>query len=437
MRSRVFLSLTLLLACGARAGLEAPATGTTLPDAGQPVPVALPCAGTSAVGEIAWQTPLGQLDERVRGPVATDDAGTTYFFVTRKTNAADYALVALDSCGRLLWRTDPTPAGPTLNAQSSFLVRGAQIVAQWGGVDGFDRATGKHLWNVDLNALAGEDLGLDDFASIGPIAAAKDGTAYLAFETDALATLLAIDTAGRTSVLATTPNPGSIVSLVLDGAGHLDVLFNTAQRGALVESFTTAGATVFSASFACQEGFLAGLASGSQYLVMQSGPCVLSLGGAPGFSPAPSPPDFSDYSAVAIDADDNLYMRSSMPLAFSFDGAGHTRWKQGQGLGKAILAGPLLATNAQVLFVATETPSFPAPSPATIVALDAKTGAPLSTRLAGTIEDNDALLTAAQHLVFFGGGVATAVATGQVPAADAQWATTNGGADQRRAARGR
>jgi outer membrane protein assembly factor BamB len=431
MRPRVIVSLALaLVACGARAGLDGPLPAATLPDGGQPVPAVLPCAGTSAVGAIAWQTPLGQPEERVRGPVAADDAGTTYFFVARATNPTDYTLVALDSCGRVLWRTDPV-AAPTLNAPSSFLVRGDQLVAQWGGVDGFDRATGKHLWNVDLDALAGENLGLDDFSSIGPVIAAKDGTAYLAFETGATAALIAIDKAGHTTALATTPNEGSIVSLVLDGAGHLDVLFNTALRGALVKSFTTAGATVFSASFVCQSGFLGELASSSKYLVMQTGPCVLSLGGDTGLWPPPVGADTVDYDGIVIDGADNAYAKDSAGDVFSFDGAGQKRWKLP--VGKALVAGPLLATGDQVLVVASEAPS----PPAMVVTIDAKTGASLSTRTVGAFEGTDALLTAAQHLVFVGGNVATAVAMGQVPAPDAQWSTVNGGADQRRAAGGR
>jgi outer membrane protein assembly factor BamB len=434
---------------------EASESGTPVTDAGAlPIPAsdagarapALPCTPTSAPGTIAWQTSLGggaSLDGGgmvFEGPLATDDAGTTYFLGTVGQYPSTYTVVALDSCGRQLWETAGTKTGLSSQVRTSVFVNGDQVVVQWDAVDAFDRATGRHLWNVDLNTIAGEDLAGDDSAEIGPSAAAADGTTFVVFETSSLATLVAISPGGAPTTVATTPDDGDLISLIVDAAGQLDILFNSAIDGAYVESFTRAGARAFSDAFSCNAGFLGTLASASDFLVMQTGPCVLTLQGAQGFSPTPAPPNDGDYAGIVIDAQNNLYANGSSSTLFSFDDGGHERWMVP--LANYAVGGPLLGAGGQLFVVEVNLSTMPAPTVATFVAIDASTGALAWSRDVPTTGNPSilgylpVLLTAAQQLVIISDNLVTSVAAGQRPSADAEWPTPLGGPDQRAAALG-
>ncbi len=452
----IALFLLLLPGCGSRTGLEGGALPSDVSDSGSPVIVGasdagarapvLPCTPTSPPGTIAWQT---SLDGRAspdgggmtfEGPLATDDAGTTYFLGTVGQYPSTYTIVALDSCGRQLWETAGTPTGQSSQVRPSVLVNGAQLVVQWDAVDAFDRATGNPLWHVDLNTIAGENLAGDDGAEIGPSTAAADGTTFVVFETGSLATLVAISPSGAPTTVATTPNQGDLISLILDAAGHLDILFNSAIDGDYVESYTQAGAPVFSQAFSCNADFLGALASASDFLVMQTGPCVLTLQGAQDFSPTPAPPDEGDYAGIVIDAQNNLYANGSSSTLFSFDDAGHPRWMTP--LANYAVGGPLLGAGGQLFVVEVNLSAMPAPTVATVVALDASTGALAWSRDVPTTGNPSTLgylpvlLTAAQQIVFVAHNLVTSVTAGQAPSAEAQWPTPLGGPDQRAAALG-
>jgi hypothetical protein len=425
-------------ACGSRTGLGANPASDASPEA-SPAP-ALPCAGTGAPGSIAWQTPLGSAADAggttFVGPLAAGPDGTTYFVGSVGRYPSDYSIAALDSCGHVAWQTDGTATGPSTQARLSVLVSGDQVVVQWGAVDAFDRATGRPLWHVDLNAIAGENLGFDDQAEIGPAAASKDGTVFVVFETSSKATLLAIDPGGVASTVATTRDDGDLISLVLDADGQLDVLFNSAIDGARVESFTRAGAHAFASSFQCSAGFLGNLASGSDFLVMESGPCVMTLKGAPGFTPTPNPPDSGGFSSIVIDANDDLIVNGSDSTLARFDSTGRQRWSTK--LAHYAVAGPLLGTGGTVFVV--ESDVGPGSSgTANVVILDGASGSVEASGPGVPATDVGvyfALLTAAQHVVVLSGNVVTAFAAGQVASPDAQWPTPLGGPDQRNAARG-
>jgi len=291
---------TVLAACGARSQLETSASpdgGSTAggaPEGGGVVapPPVVPCAGVAAPGAVVWQTHL-PAGETFTGAWAADSDGTTYFleYATLATlPAASYSILALDSCGRQVWFNDGVATavlGSTQIAPSVF-VSGDQVIVQWGAVDSFDRANGAHRWNVNLNAFAGENLEEDSRAEIGPSAAAVDGTSFVAFETSDNAMLVSISPDGAPSLVAAMPATGDLISLIIDGAGELDVLFNSALQGPLVRSFAMNGSPVFSTPFACNDNNdnVAALASGSSFIAMQSGPCILPLEGSPDFFPS-------------------------------------------------------------------------------------------------------------------------------------------------------
>src|SRR5450755_2240749 len=121
MRLLVTLApFVVLAACGARTPLEMGATGSGA-EGGSP-PSTLPCAGIGAAGAIAWQTTLGDASVKFEGPLAADDRGATYYLGMSVSDPSSYALVALDSCGHIVWRRNAISGGSDLNAPRSVLV---------------------------------------------------------------------------------------------------------------------------------------------------------------------------------------------------------------------------------------------------------------------------------------------------------------------------
>ena len=445
------LALPLLVfACGARTGL--PAADLGLADAAAaPADAAAdvappPCAGTGTAGSVAWRlamdagpaTDAGAMT--FTGPWAADTAGATYYLGTAGQYPSTYSVIAVDACGHQAWRTDGTAYGlGSQEVRPTLLLAGDAVVVQIGAVDAFDRRTGVHLWNVSLDALAGEKLAGDDLAEIGPSAAAEDGTVYAAFETGAELTIAAITPAGAPSIVAKTPNEGDLISFILDAAGHLDVLFNSALKGSYVESFTRSGAPVFAAAFQCQITSLGPMASASRFILMQTGACVLSLTGTSAFAFSPAP-DFGDFDAVVVGAQDELYASESTAGVVSYDAAGHRRWTTK--LPRYPVAGPALSQGGDVVLLEADLATRPIGS-VTVVALDAASGATRWTRDLATGGDvatlgyTPLLVTSARQVVVGVGGnevVALVVGTAINPAA--AWPTPGGGADSRNAARG-
>jgi outer membrane protein assembly factor BamB len=448
---RLLVLAPLALGCGSRTGLLAPTGdaapadgGTSLQDSGADVGP-LPCTATGPPGSMAWQLALvpGPMADAgamtFNGPWAADPTGATYYLGTAGAYPSTYSLIAVDACGHAMWRTDGTPYGQSSQVRPTLLVDGDAVVVQIGAVDAFDRRTGDHLWSVSLDALAGEKLASDDQAEIGPSAAAADGTVYVSFETATTMTIAAITAAGAPSVVARTPAQGDLISFILDAAGHLDVLFNSALQGSYVESFTRSGSAVFAAAFSCQVTFLGPMASAASFLLMQTGPCVLSLQGTTAFtfSPAPEPGDFA---AMVVGAQDSLYVNESTPMASSYDASGRRRWTTP--LPHYGLGGPLLSQSGEVIFLEADLSSRPITS-VTVAALDSASGSTLWSRDVGTMGDLAALgtapvlLTSARQTVFgIGGNVVVALVAGGPPDPAAAWPTPSGGVDSRNAARG-
>ncbi len=460
MTSRLLRALRLSLAlstvgCGARTGLSLPSggspqddAGVVLPppvDAGADVVTPMACTPPGPPGTVAWQLALdpGTASDAgaiaFTGPWAADPAGATYYLGTAGPAPSTYSVVAVDACGHVLWRTDGTPYGPSNQVRPTLLLDGDAVVVQIGSVDAFDRSSGAHLWNVSLDALAGEKLASDDQAEIGPSAAAADGTVYVAFETGSRATIAAITRAGAPSVVTTTPDQGDLISFILDAAGHLDILFNSALKGSYVESFTRTGAAVFASSFSCQAGFLGPLASGERFLLMQTGPCVLSLQGTPAFTFHP-PPVSTDFSAIVVDGQDRLYVSDSSSGAASYDASGQQRWSRP--LPHYAAGGPVLAQNGQLLVLEADFSKRPI-TQVTVAALETATGKTAWSRDVSTAGDvaslgsTPLLLTSAGQIVFgVGGNVVQSLVAGTSPDLTAAWPTPSGGVDGRNAARG-
>lgn len=183
--------------------------------------------------------------------------------------------------------------------------------------------------------------------------------------------------------MAKTPNQGDLISLILDAAGHLDMLINSSLRGSYVEALTPGGTTVFASSFSCQASFLGPLASGNDFLVMQTGACVLSLQGGPAFtfSPAPAPGDFA---AIVLDANDNLYVSESTSTADRYDANGQRRWTTP--LAHSAVGGPLLADDGEMLLLEADLSQRPI-ARVTVAALATASGTTVWSREVATSGD--------------------------------------------------
>jgi hypothetical protein len=425
--------------CGARTPLNV-YDGDAAPDA-PGHPSTLPCGAVAAPGTVVWQTATGS-DATFTGPWAADESGTTYFLGVISSPGGSplgYQVAALDSCGRLRWASSPTALEPLNGARPGLLLAGDRVVVEWSAVDAFDRKSGAHLWNVDLNAIAGTNLAFDSFAEIAPPAAAADGTTLVAFEWSGGGDIVSIDAGGSASKLASFDPAGDLISLIVDGAGQIDILLNTALSGALVDSYSRDGSRVFESSFSCSAMSLGPMASGNAFLAMQTGPCILTLSGQPGFSPSAGT---GDYRQMVIDAENNLYVADDASDLFSFDTGGRVRWTATSKLPS--IGGPVLGADNRVFVARADLSSgWDLVSSVTFVAVDAASGsaaAPwvVSTRLPpAALIGFPFLLTAAEQLVFAGNGNVTALAAGVEPAAKAQWPTATGGTDGRQAALGR
>jgi outer membrane protein assembly factor BamB len=220
------------------------------------------------------------------------------------------------------------------------------------------------------------------------------------------------------------------IGFILDGAGNLDILFNSALDGAYVESFSLGGSPVFATAFTCGPGFLAPLASGHSFIVMQSGACILPIGGGSNVALGGTDTEAS-FGAVVVDGDDDLFATTDGGMQ-SWDSLGNSRWTSEL---SGVVGGPLLGTG-DALFVAT-TDSSMVP---TFVALDTATGVIRWSHIASAPPLPDGylapLLTSAQELVFVSGNHAIAVFAGESPDPSAEWPTPSGGPSQTRAALG-
>ena len=418
-----------MLSCGARSDLGAPIRTDAAPPN-------LPCAQAPA-GTTVWQTTLPQ-DQTFTGPAAADDDGSTYYLgvdQVRYPNA--YTVAALDSCGNLTWRSAPLPAKALNGASADLVVTSDQVIYQWGTIDAFDRATGAHRWNVDLDAYAGEKLALDDAAEIGPLAVAEDGNAFLVMTYAAHSVILQITSSGALSTVVGTirGSLGDISGFILDGDDHLDTLFNSVD-GMIVTSYARDGSFVFSSALACNASFLGPLASGKSFIAMQSGPCFMDFTGATIFSP---PVDEANGALVAIDGASNVYVVGGQPALTSLDPTGHTRWASSTT--DLTVSSPLLASGGHV-FVA-QVPASIATQSATVslVEYDASTGASIASYPTGVVYPKDSvptlplLVTAAGQLVFAPSNAVTAISAGAVTDTSALWPTTAGTPDHRNSAR--
>ena len=244
---------------------------------------------------------------------------------------------------------------------------------------------------------------------------------------------------GGASVVARSPTQGDLISLILDAAGHLDVLINSPLKGSYVESFTRSGTAAFASSFSCQVTSLGPMASAESFLLMQTGACVLSLQGTPAFTfrPAPEPGDFD---AVVVDGQDSLYASESSAAATSYDSSGQRRWTTS--LTHFAVGGPVLAQGGQLLLLEADLSTRPIPA-VTVVALDTASGntawstdVPTAGDLA-TLGYAPLLVTNARQVVFgIGGNVVESLVAGVAPDSAAAWPTPAGGVDGRNAPRG-
>jgi outer membrane protein assembly factor BamB len=432
---------------GALADSAAPPTDA---DAQPDVAIEIACAAMGPPGTIAWTATLGAgmgdaAAGLVIGPLAADSRGTTYYVVQTPAQPGlyFYTLVAVDACGHALWWTDAGPAPPGGLGSLRVLVSPSQVVINWTNIDAFDPATGRRLWSVDLTALAERYEILVE----APSAGSADGTTYLGVQIgDAgAAAIVSFSPTGATSLIATTDHEGSPASLIVDAEGHLDLLSTSndpnVQTG-YVDTFTLAGTPLFASVLSCEPVWDAVLASGQSFEVVSSGPCVLTLEGMPGFSPAPTPLDGS--SQIVIDGQDNLYVAGStdqnLSMLVSFDPAGQVRWSSPL-VGQPVFGGALVLGAGGTLFVLEEPPSTTQPpTTVTLSARETTMGTVVWSKTFPLPAESEGasvmLLTPANQLIFAAGDTVTSVAAGVGTSMDAEWPTVMGDLGQRAAARG-
>jgi hypothetical protein len=245
----------LLLACGSRTGLALPgaADAAGVPgDAGvgfqdaavesdasldsQPgfdvTPVACPGSVPSTpAGQIVWQTDL-VTDRYLTGPLAADPQGNTYYVDDGALWGGHVdggsRVMSLDDCGRLRWN-QPWEHYDNGSVGTHVMVSGSRLIASNGDVMAFDLTSGDVLWQADMVSFASQ-AGIGDLTqsdTLGATAAAADGTVYVVVNTQVGSWVVAIDTSGMPSVLASLPpvvmKGGEATDIILDAAGNLDV----------------------------------------------------------------------------------------------------------------------------------------------------------------------------------------------------------------------
>jgi hypothetical protein len=428
-----------MVGCGSRTGLVISTTNAadSAPDIG-----ACGAAVASATsGSLVWTTDFAG---PLAGPLAGDSNGSTYFIgVTVSTPPRlTYVVLSLDACGAVRWRSDPVTSDETTALAPSAMVSGDRLVVHAGTtVDAFDLATGAHRWSADVAAF-GASAGLgdvlhDDNGVLGPAAARGDGTLLLPYGTSSATAVLQVDGNGGVSVFSRERalSAGFPVSLIVDAAGNVDLLLNTALQGAEAVALNRSGSVAFTGSFGCTQSFIGPLASASDFIVQQDGLCSLRFDGTTGFDDGSQTDGF-----MVIDGSDNLYFPDGEAVG-SDDSSGRARWTTrmpsptfGAMLGQRRLYTTLLDGDT--------------PTRLGVAALDRATGAIAWTNDLGgaavevTLHDNPfgsavALLASPGVLVLGDATHAFGLATGgDPPDTTAQWPTARGGLDQRAAAIG-
>jgi outer membrane protein assembly factor BamB len=402
---------------------------------------------TSPLGTPIWSTPL-TTDRYLVGPLAANPEGGTYFaddgFLVGGSVDGGPSILALTPCGKVAWRVawgHPANTG----TETFLIVSGSRLVAVESDVEAFDLATGAHLWTADLLGFAavhGQGGLTADQVLVATPAVAADGTVYVLFNAPAVVWLLAIDTTGAVSLLATVPidgDGGFATDLILDVAGRLDVStvatnFNPGPGSML--SFARDGTLAWRASLAgvSYENLIL---SGESFLLSEDNGERFGLdGGLAGSSDAFTKPAAVDHTEAGA----AVYAIGGSEIAIRQDTQGRLVWS-------SVLApngfheftgGPLVGDGAHVFYLVQllGSTSDGGDRITTGVYAVAKADGGKQTWEFDASSPGYMLLTAAGELVFSMGSSAVAIASGGERPSGSVWPTPRGGADQRGAAIG-
>jgi PQQ-like domain len=411
-------------------------------DAHDAVPPPPACVATNLgapLGAPLWKTTVTS-DRFLWGPFAADPSGATYF-ADDGSLLGDYeqepTLLSLDGCGAVRWRVPWNHAA----AQAGgiyMMISGDRLIAEFGDIQAFALSDGSHLWTVDPSALGGPTG-----VYMGTPVGADTGDVYLPLTTPEGVRLVAIDSTGSASVLATVPNAvanGWTTDLILDATGRLDLSltqtndFASPTTPGVVDTFRRDGTLDLTTTVANLDPWnrlIAGpdafLNEGSASWIGPDGSVTATIGTMEIFS-------------AAMDAQGDLFASvipppssSTRPAIAKFDATGVQVWATSfpdGPINNGPASGPVLGDASNVYFLAQGVDGF------AIAALDVETGAQTTWPFEGTTSES-LLLTPAGVLVFTAGGQVVGLSSGGArPPANAPWPTGLGGIDARSAAVG-
>ena len=249
---------------------------------------------TSPLGAPIWSTPLTTFGYLV-GPLAANPEGGTYFaddgFLAGGSVDGGPSILALTPCGNVAWRVawgHPANTG----TETFLIVSGSRLVAVESDVEAFDLATGAHLWTADLLGFAaahGQGGLTADQVLVATPTVAVDGIVYVLFNAPAVVWLLAIDSTGAVSLLATVP---------IDGDGGFATDLTYAVTYAVAKADGGRQRWEFDAS---SPGYMLLTAAGELVFSMGSSAVAIASGGErPAGSVWPTPRGGVDQRAAAL-----------------------------------------------------------------------------------------------------------------------------------------
>ncbi len=282
---RALLSALVVSACGSRSALpeaSPSSTGTGGSDGGVD-PCAAPalpmqCAAdilAAPAGDEVWSSelPVGNLS--LLGPVAADEAGSTYYL---GAESALYVktVYALDACGALRWQVDVSEAVAASGYVPQVMVAGGHLLLVGiGNILALELDTGAQAFVADLNAFAKQG-GLGEAPGkvmcLGYTAADASGTAYTAVANDLDLHVVAVTKEGAMHAVAKVDHylggggyPLGAQQLALNAARHIVLAGDSGSEGTPIRAFTPKGKLVFEGKLP-SFGLGQGLAGGPDYM---------------------------------------------------------------------------------------------------------------------------------------------------------------------------
>lgn len=283
----------LVSACGSRSALpsDAGTGGSADPCVAPSIPLA--CAESIAAapaGAEVWSRglPVGELS--LLGPVAADDAGSTYYL---GAESALYVktVYALDACGELRWQADVSHSIAASGYVPQVMVAGGRLLLVGiGSIVALHLDTGEPAFIADLEGFAqGGGLGVPPgkVVGMGFTAADAQGTVFSLVANDLDVFIVSVSVTGELHPVARVEHylggagyPLGAQQLALDAAGHVVLAGGTGSgNGEPIRAFTKSGNAVFDTMLP-SFGIGHSLAGGPDFITGR-GLWILELDGTP------------------------------------------------------------------------------------------------------------------------------------------------------------